>query len=101
MSARYVVTKIDVDEMEHGETVAEKLRQGHAGGGIPWMVILDADGKELVTSDAPEGNIGCPVQPAEVSWFLQMIEKTAPDLDDEELELLRGELEDFATEHRR
>ena len=28
--------------------------------GIPWMVILDTDGKELISSDGPKGNIGYP-----------------------------------------
>jgi two-component system response regulator RegA len=29
--------------------VIEKLRKGHAGGGIPWMTIVDADGKLFST----------------------------------------------------
>ena len=101
LDSSFVVTKIDVDEMEGGKAVAEKLRKGNTGGGIPWIVILDADGKELVTSDSPGGNIGCPVQPAEVDWFMQMISKTATELDGDELDALRAELEEFAGKHRR
>ena len=41
------------------------------------MVILDGDGKELITSVGPEGNVGCPVQPAEVDYFVTMIESSS------------------------
>ena len=44
---------------------------------MPWMVILDGDGKELITSVGPEGNVGCPVQPAEVDYFVTMIESSS------------------------
>jgi len=62
--------------MTGGKELAAKLR-GSDAGGIPWMVILDTDQKKLITSDGPDGNIGCPVQPAEVAHFMAMVEKTA------------------------
>lgn len=91
----YVPLKIDTDEMTNGKEVAKRLRHGK-GGGIPWMVILDGDGKELVTGDGPQGNIGCPVQPHEVEWFGQMIAKTAKNLDAEEQKDLLARLEAYA-----
>ncbi len=71
----YIILKIDVEEMEHGDEIAGRLR-GDRTGGIPWFAILDADGTELVSSDGPEGNIGCPVSKAECAYFVSMIEKT-------------------------
>ena len=36
--------------MELGQDVAKTLRKSRSGG-IPWMVILDGNGKELISSD--------------------------------------------------
>lgn len=47
-------------------------------GGLPWMVILDGDGKELVTSnDADGNNIGCPALPNEIEHFVDMIQRSS------------------------
>ena len=71
----YLVLKIDTQKMEHGDETGKKLR-GDRGGGIPWITILDGDGEELVTSDGPNGNIGCPITEEECAYFITMIEKT-------------------------
>ncbi len=71
----YLVLKIDTQQMEHGEETGKQLR-GERGGGIPWITILDSDGVELVTSDGPNGNIGCPITEPECEYFIQMIEQT-------------------------
>jgi hypothetical protein len=60
--------------MKRGKEVAGRLRDSQ-GGGIPWMAILDGEGKKLVTSDGPQGNIGYPGTPAEIAWFLEMLKK--------------------------
>lgn len=96
----YLDVKIDTKRMEHGAEVAARLRK-ERGGGIPWMVILDAEGKELVTSDGPEGNCGCPVTPEEVAWFLTMIRKTSRHMDAKDQEALKAALESFAEKLRR
>ena len=62
--------------MEQGAETGKKLR-GDRSGGIPWITILDGDGTELVTSDGPNGNIGCPITEPERAYFVTMIEKTA------------------------
>jgi len=90
----YVVVKIDIEAMERGATVADRLRKDRDGG-IPWIVILNAEGEELITSDGPDGNIGCPVKPAEIDHFMTMIEKTSgPSA--KELGRLRSVLEEHA-----
>jgi hypothetical protein len=71
----------------HGEAVIHKLRP-KAEGGIPWMVILDAGGKPLITSDAAEGNIGYPGDPNEIAHFEKMLRTTARHLSDSEIKLL-------------
>ncbi|MGY8747529.1 MAG: hypothetical protein ACKVHR_05665 [Pirellulales bacterium] len=57
-------------------------------GGMPWMVILNGDGKEMITSVGPEGNVGCPVQPAEIDHFVTMIQSSSSS-DEQRLEKIR------------
>ena len=45
----YLVLKIDIEKMQHGDETGKRLR-GDRTGGIPWITILDANGTELVTS---------------------------------------------------
>ena len=70
--------------------------RGGKGGGIPWMVILDGDGGQLVTSDGPKGNIGCPIQPHERAFFYGMLEKTRKHMSDEDVAAVKAGLEAFA-----
>ncbi len=100
MGRDYVTIKIDVERNTSGDAVAKRLR-GERRGGIPWMVILDADGKELVSSDAPSGNIGCPVQPEEVAWFAEMLRRSTTRLDDDDVAGIQAELEAYGKTLRR
>lgn len=93
----YIDLKIDQDRHTHGKAVAERLRKERRGG-IPWMVILGADGTELITSDGPEGNCGCPVAPAERAWFVEMLRRTGQHLDEDDLGVVEAELAAFAQE---
>ena len=62
--------------MEGGEDVFTELKKDRSGG-LPWMVILDGNGKEIVTSVGPEGNVGCPVEPFEIEHFVDMIKQSS------------------------
>ena len=95
MSRDYVDLKIDTDRHKNGKAVADRLR-GERTGGIPWMVITDATGKELVSSDGPEGNIGCPMSESERGWFVEMIRKTEQHMSKLELGTIEYELQIFA-----
>ena len=81
--------------MNKGKEVAAKLRKGKSGG-IPWMVIQDKKGKELITSDGPDGNVGCPVQPKERKWFTHLIQKTKKRMTDKDLSQIEQSLDAFA-----
>ena len=81
--------------MTGGKEVAARIR-GKNTGGIPWMVILDGDGKALITGDGPEGNIGCPVAPEERAHFIDMIGKTRNKLTDKQVENIKTQLQGFA-----
>ncbi len=75
MAQDYILVKIDLDRMAGAEAIDKRIRK--QGGGIPWHAILDAEGKVLITSDGPKGNIGYPVKPAEIAHFIQMIKETS------------------------
>ena len=81
--------------MENGEAVAQRLRSDQAGG-IPWMTILDADGNELITSDGPDGNVGCPASEKERAHFVTMMRKTIQHAPPERIDEIAKALEQFA-----
>lgn len=67
---------------------SEKLL-GDLGGrsmGVPFLVFLDAEGHLLINStrplkQKPSGeNIGYPAVPAEIDWFMTMLQRTLPSL---------------------
>ena len=75
-AADFIDLKIDQDRMTHAEPLIRRLRPAKSAG-IPWIAILDADGKTLATSDIPEiGNIGYPSEPGEIDHFMGMLRKT-------------------------
>ena len=76
--------------MEAGDTVYAELKKDRDGG-MPWMVILDGSGKELVTSVGPQGNVGCPVEPFEIEHFVEMIKQTS-DANEEQLKAISDAL---------
>ena len=70
--------------MEGGVDVIKSLRKDRQGGD-PWIVILDGDGNELISSNDPDGNnIGCPAKPHEIAHFVEMI-KQSSDASEQEL----------------
>jgi hypothetical protein len=78
----YHFVAIATDKMEGGETLLGELKKDRDGG-LPWMVILDGDGNELVTSVGPQGNVGCPVEPHEIEYFVEMIKQSSDASEDE------------------
>ena len=56
---------------------------------------MNADGEKLMTSDGPDGNIGCPVRPAEIDHFMTLIEKSS-NMTPGTLQELRSALDEHA-----
>lgn len=81
----YVWVKMDHRYSGAREVMAE-LR-GDAEGGIPWFVILDADGEKLATSNDQETkrNIGYPSETSGQNHFEHMLKSTRQRLTDEEI----------------
>lgn len=92
LSKAFVDIKIDTDRMPGGQEMLTARSQGR-NGGIPWFAFLDADGKALVNSSAPQsGNIGFPAQPEEIAWFAEMLRKSGAKLGAADIAALEASL---------
>ncbi|HUG69165.1 MAG TPA: thioredoxin family protein [Pirellulaceae bacterium] len=88
----YVWLKMDHRYNGARELMAE-LRDG-AEGGIPWFVILDADGEKLATSNdqVTKRNVGYPSETSGQKHFEHMLKLTRQRLTDEEIAELIAKL---------
>lgn len=94
---------IDVDRMTHGKEINERLK-GARQGGLPWLAILDNEGKELISSNDPQhngANTGAPVQPTEIDHFLVMLRTTRQHATDDDLAAIESDLREFAKPYQR
>ena len=98
----WVDVMIDVDRDTNGKAINERLK-GKRSGGLPWMVILDADGKELVSSNAENdpkkknGNIGGPRADWEQAWLIEMMQRTRGEkVNEHEIGVLASDLADYS-----
>ena len=92
----FVDCKVDTDRMTGGQEMLDGYRAGAGlkkGGGIPWFVFLDQDGKVLAHSDGPQGNTGFPAQPEEIDHFVVMLNATKVRITDQDVALMRASLE--------
>jgi thioredoxin-related protein len=84
----------------------EKL-QAELGGktaGWPYIVMLDPEGKLLADSTRPAnlghgGNIGYPVAPYEIDWFMEMLQKSAPSMSGQDTATIRNWLTTHSGKH--
>lgn len=103
----FVVERIDVGEhkgdRKHFDTpggVELRTRLGAVGEpGFPFLVITNADGKPMTNSyrnGAKDNNIGYPLLPEEIDWYMQMLKRSAPALSDADLAATRSWLQKHA-----
>ena len=87
----YITLKLD-HRWTHTDEIMQRLRDGQRGG-IPWSVILDAEGNTLATSTGPDGNCGFPSTESGIEHFMNMLATTRIRLSDEDLASIRNDLE--------
>lgn len=80
----YVIVKILGGLDPHSEEVFRELNP--APHGIPWFAIVDPDGRILVTSDGPLGNVGFPQSVEDLRHLRRMFEKTSQRLTASEID---------------
>lgn len=78
------------------EELVSKL--GGPKGPVPFFALLDPNGELIINScrpvkDKADGeNIGFPVEPVEIDWFMTMLRKGAPDLTAEDARQIENSL---------
>jgi hypothetical protein len=77
IAKEYVYVPLD-RRFKNGAAVIQRF--GTEARGIPWMVVLDADGKPLIDSNGPDGNIGFPSSVSGREHFEKMLRTTARNL---------------------
>lgn len=100
----FATVKLDVSRDKGAMEIQERY-QGNRPGGVPWYVVLDSKGNELISSNRPmeaEGdevatsggnNIGYPAFKEESQeHFFKMLSRAAPNLDREVLQKMRADL---------
>ena len=87
----FLPVKIDTERMiGGGDVLASYPRSKNQG--IPWFVVLDAEGKAVTDSNGPNGNIGCPNSDEEIDAFLAILKKAATSLTDDDYAALKKSL---------
>lgn len=93
ITRHFVIARVDVQERDDkkpldtpgGDELMAKLGSQDANG-LPFFAFLDSGGKLIANSLRPvpgknqSENIGHPVAPEEVDWFLVMLHKAVPTL---------------------
>jgi beta-lactamase regulating signal transducer with metallopeptidase domain len=90
----YVCLKIDV-RYANASGLIQQFRDFDASEyyrmnepSMPWMVILDADGRPAASGTSPRGNIGVPESAQETSYFAWMLRATSQRLTGDEIATL-------------
>ena len=102
VQAKLVVQEVDAKQALNNPGADKFMEKLGGTDGLPFYAFLDAHGALLVncqrpTAAEPKGeNIGFPVEPKEVEWFLQMIQKAAPKISPAELDTIEASLKSMA-----
>lgn len=89
----YVFLKINDVRDRHGAAVAKRLTQDRRHG-VPFHAIFDADGRLIVDSAGPLGNIGYPAGSEGKQHLRNMLLETRSNLTDEEIDRLIASLDE-------
>ena len=92
LAKAFVPLRLEADRMIGGKEILKRYQAGE--GGIPWFVFLDGEGKAVVTSDGPKGNVGFPAAPHEIAYFRTMLDRSRTILTDADINALVASLEE-------
>ena len=94
LAKQFVRLKLEADRMAGGKEILKRYQANE--GGIPWFAFLDGDGKVVVTSDGPKGNVGFPAAPHEIAHFRTMLEQSRSKLTADDVARLMASLEEVS-----
>jgi hypothetical protein len=87
----YVLVKI-IGGVDKNPEAVDPLLPGSKSQGIPYHAIVEPDGKVLITSKGPLGNIGMPSEVEDIRHLKRMLEQTAQKLSAAEIAALEKSL---------
>ena len=87
----YVLVKI-IGGVDKNSEAVDPLLPGSKSSGIPYHAIMEPDGKVLITSKGPLGNIGMPSEVEDIRHLKRMLEQTAKRLSAAEIAALEESL---------
>ena len=91
LAKEFVTVRIDQDRAPGADELAKRYQTKPEG--LPWIVMLDADGKALANATGPDGNIGFPAKDSEYAHFKSMLEKAKRHLTDGDIAALIASIE--------
>jgi hypothetical protein len=90
LAREFVILKLDYDRASGAKDIERRYIDKEQG--LPWFAFVDGDGKALITSTGPKGNIGHPYQPDEVAQFRVMLQTVKRHLTDADIDALATSL---------
>src|SRR5512142_2984449 len=91
----FVSLEIDTERTAGGKELRARYDRKD-GGGIPWSVFIDGDGRPIIDSTDPaHGNIGFPAEDFEIAHFKVMLEKVARRITSADIDFLAKSLVAF------
>jgi uncharacterized protein YyaL (SSP411 family) len=94
LGKQFIPLKLDTDRSKGADDVLKRYA-GEQRGGIPWFAFIAPDGKAIITSTGPKGNVGMPWEPHEVEHFRTMLEKAKTRLTDADVAALIASIQAF------
>ena len=94
----FVPAQLMLGEDENTNPGADKYEEKYGPTqGAPYHAFITAGGNEIVDSkeNGDGNNIGYPVDPNEIAWFMAMLKKAAPKMTAEEVHLIEAKLKAF------
>lgn len=88
LDADYVAVRIDPGRMQNAAPVQKRVRSAKAASGSNWLVVLDASGDPVESTDANWAKSPPSRQSKEVDAFVGLLKKTRQHLTDEQLATL-------------
>jgi hypothetical protein len=73
LAKEFIPLMLDYDRATGARDIQKRYIEKEQG--LPWFVFLDGDGKKIVSSTGPKGNVGFPYQPDEIAYFKVMLEQ--------------------------
>ncbi|TWU47371.1 Regulatory protein BlaR1 [Rubripirellula tenax] len=93
LSKDFVMLKLDDGDRTDHPDIFDRLTRGQHYG-IPFHVIYDANGKRLIDSDGPMGNIGSPSSFEGIKHFKRMLDAGRQRMADDQIDAIVSSIEE-------